>query len=212
MGPGYDDPANSERRGYPTGMKLSRFLECARKRFSVPPADPSASKKAGMERRQSARAELDYPVELLDAARRPADGAVHLLDLSGVGLGISTSKDFRIGDALGVSIKTGERVVNATARIRWARPEGMLTAYGLELEGLGYWDRRRVSSLCARGGLGADEALNLLLQFGAAALSVCVAADWLASEPDRLTALAFSLPLIIPVIGGLFLLWAISRL
>lgn len=193
-------------------MKLSRLLSSARKRFSVPPADPSASKKAGMERRQSARAALGYPVELLDAARRPADGAVNLLDLSGVGLGISTSKDFRIGDALGVSIKTGERVVNATARIRWSRPEGVMTAYGLELEGLGYWDRRRVESLGPRGGLNPEELVNLLLQFGAFALAVAVAADWIASDPDRLSAIVFSLPLVLPVAAGLLLLWALSTL
>ena len=193
-------------------MNLSRLAASARKRFSVPPADPSASKKAGMERRQSARAALDYPVELLDAARRPADGAVNLLDIGGVGLGISSSKDFRIGDALGVSFKTGERVVNATARIRWARPEGVMTAYGLELEGLGYWDRRRVESLSAGGGLSPEALLNLLLQFGAFALSVAVAADWLASDPARLSAVVFSLPLVIPVIAGLLLLWVLSRL
>ncbi|MBI3298499.1 MAG: PilZ domain-containing protein [Elusimicrobia bacterium] len=182
-------------------MNLMRILDSARKRFSVPSADPSASKAAGTERRRSARATLDYRVELLDAARRPAHGAVHLLDLSGVGLGISASQDFRVGDSFGVTFKTPEGTVDAKAKVRWARPEGVMTAYGLELQNLSFWDRRRIDPTV----LGPDGLITMALQFGALTVSVGVAADWMLSDPARL-------PVIMILIVAGFLGWVVSKI
>ncbi|MBI5596602.1 MAG: PilZ domain-containing protein [Elusimicrobia bacterium] len=194
-------------------MKLSRLLEKARKRFSVPPADPSASASQGAERRRSARAPLPYPVELLDASRRPADGAVHLLDMSGVGIGISSSRDFRIGDAMGVSFNTGARVINARAKVRWARPEGIMTAYGLELDlgSLNWWDRFAVSRVSAGAALDPEDAVNLLLQFAAIAVAVGVLTDYVYSNPQLLAGLIFTLPWLGFLAAAALVTWTISR-
>ena len=194
-------------------MKLSQLLETARQSFSVPPADPSACAKQGAERRRSARAPLPYPVELLDERRRPADGAVNLLDMSGVGIGITSSRDFRIGDAMGVAFRTGDRVINATARVRWARPEGVMTAYGLELDlgSLNWWDRLAVSRVGAGAALDPEEAVNLLLQFAAIAVAAGVAADYVYSNPALMAQVVLTLPWLGFLAAAGLITWTLTR-
>lgn len=181
-------------------MNLTRLLERTRRRFSAPPSDPS-------DRRRSARARLDYAVELQDAARRPADGAVHLTDLSGVGVGFASSKDFRVGERLAVRVRTDGREVATQATIRWARPEGVLTAYGVEFEGLSGLDRLRLELAARPGALSPAEFGEVLLQTIAAVLAAAVAVDWFTSDPGRMTTFLFSLPWLLSTAFGVGLLW-----
>lgn len=192
-------------------MNLQRLLNKARSRFSALPADPSASMKSGMERRRSVRSRLDYDVELQDAARRPADGAVHLTDLSGVGVGFASSKDFRVGDRLAVRVKTDGREVAATAVIRWARPEGVMTSYGVEFDGVGRWDRLRLELAARPGALSPSEMATVLLQFLAAVLFAAAAVDWMTSDPGRMSTLLFSLPWLLSTATGLGLVWYAAK-
>ncbi|MDE2290519.1 MAG: PilZ domain-containing protein [Elusimicrobia bacterium] len=175
-------------------MKLSRLLDKARKRFKAPSADPSASAQDALDRRRSVRSRLDCTVELLDAARRPADGAVHLIDMSSVGVGFASSRDFKIGDAMGVSFNSGGRTVNTTGRVRWARPAGNRTLYGLEFEAVGTLDRVRLATASSPLPMDPEDAINLLLSVGAAVMACSVAADWMFSEPSRQLAFFAFLP------------------
>lgn len=186
-------------------MNLTRLLEKTRRGFSAPSSDPS-------DRRRSTRSRLDYAVELQDAARRPADGAVHLTDMSGVGVGFASSKDFRVGERLAVRVRTDGREVAAQAVIRWARPEGVMTAYGVEFDGLGGLDRLRLELAARPGALTPGEFGELILQFIAAALVAAVAIDWVSSDPGRLTTLLFSLPWLLSTATGSGLLWYASKI
>ena len=193
-------------------MRLAKLLDKARQTLTAPPADPSASEKKGTERRRSTRAESAYEVRLLDAAKRPADGAVRLMDLSGVGLGITSSKDFAMGQAVGVRFETaGGRPVSATARVRWIRPEGVLTAYGLELEGLGYWDRRRVERLSDASVWDPEDMINAVLQVGAACMAAAAAVDWVVSDPVRQSMAAFAFPFFLTLAVGAMASWLVAR-
>lgn len=181
-------------------MNLKRLLDNARRKFSALPSDPS-------DRRRSNRARLDYAVELQDAARKPADGAVHLTDLSGVGVGFASSKDFRVGERLAVMVKTGGREVATQATIRWARPEGVMTSYGVEFEGVGGLDRLRLELAARPGAPTPGELGELVLQFVATALIAAVVLDWVTSDPGRMTALLFSLPWLLSTATGVGLIW-----
>ncbi|TBR25817.1 PilZ domain-containing protein [bacterium] len=185
-------------------MNLKRMAEKARRRFSASPSDPS-------DRRRSARARLDYAVELQDAARKPADGAVNLTDLSGVGVGFASSKDFRVGDRLAVRVKTDGREVLTQATVRWARPEGVMTSYGVEFDGVSGLDRLRLELAARPGALSPGELGEMLLQFLAAALVAAVVVDWVTSDPGRMTTLLFSLPWLLSTATGVGLLWAASK-
>lgn len=181
-------------------MNLKRLLEKTRRKFSALPSDPS-------DRRRSSRARLDYAVELQDAARKPADGAVHLTDLSGVGVGFASSKDFRVGERLAVMVKTGGREVATRATIRWARPEGVMTSYGVEFEGVGGLDRLLLEFAARPGVPNPGDLAEIVLQFVAVALFVAVGMDWVASDPGRMTALLLSLPWLLSSATGVGLIW-----
>lgn len=185
-------------------MNLQRLVDKARKRFSASPSDPS-------DRRRSARARLDYDVELQDAARKPADGAVHLTDMSGVGVGFASSKDFRVGDRIAVRVRTDGREVMTRATVRWARPEGVMTSYGVEFDGLAGLDRLRLELAARPGAMNLGELGELVLQFLAAVLVAAVAVDWLTSDPGRMTTLLFSLPWLLSTATGVGLVWAASK-
>lgn len=185
-------------------MNLTRLLEKTRRRFSAPSSDPS-------DRRRSTRSRLYYAVELQDAARRPADGAVHLTDMSGVGVGFVSSRDFSVGDRLGVMVKTDGREVSTKATIRWARPEGVMTSYGVEFDGLAGFDRFRLELASRPGALTPGDLGELILQFAATALAVAVGCDWVASDPGRMTTLLFSLPWLLSCAVGVGLLWFASK-
>jgi hypothetical protein len=185
-------------------MNLAPILEKACRRFSTASGDPA-------DRRRSSRARLDYNVELQDPARRPAYGAVHLTDLSGVGVGFSSSKDFRVGERLAVRVKTGGREVETQAVIRWARPEGVMTSYGVEFDGLGGLDRFRLELAARPGALTPGELGEMVLQFAAAALAAAVMLDWVTSDPGRMTTLLFSLPWLLSTATGVGLIWFAAK-
>ncbi len=134
------------------------------------------------------------------------------MDMSGVGLGITSSKDFQMGQAVGVRFETlGGKPVSATARVRWIRPEGVLTAYGLELEGLSYWDRRRVERLSDASVWDLEDMVNVLLQAGAAAVAAAAAVDWVISDPVRLGMAEFALPFFLTLAVGALASWLVAR-
>lgn len=192
-------------------MNLQRLLDKARSRFSALPADPSASMKSAMERRRSVRSRLDYDVELQDPARRPADGAVLLTDLSAVGVGFASSKDFRVGERLAVRVRTDGREVATTAVIRWARPEGVMTSYGVEFDGVRGFDRLRLELAARPGALSPSEMGTVLLQFLAAVLLAAAVVDWVTGDPGRMGTLMFCLPWLLSTATGLGLVWYAAK-
>lgn len=163
------------------------------------------------DKRRDGRKPCDYDIRVLDASSRPVESRIRLVDMSSSGLGILTSLPLEVGDALGIKLDiAGEGCLDASCRVRWARPERGLTAYGLQFEGLGWLDRRRIGSLFAP----APSKLSELLTFGlqcAAAVTVCaMAVDLVRSDPALLSFFLDALPFLLPAAGIGAGLWTLT--
>lgn len=158
--------------------------------ISASPDSPLLSEK-----RRCQRHPQDLDANLLDPGNRPAGEAVRLTDMSTVGLGIESQQEFRVGDRLGFRMTVDEgRTMSATARVRWARPYGFSNSYGLELEGLGYYDRHRLKRFLNPNHMGVEEWATLALQAASTMMGIYVAHDWIASDPVRTEMALFALP------------------
>ena len=147
------------------------------------------------EKRRCSRHEQDLDANLLDQGNRPAGEAVRLVDMSSVGLGIESRQEFTVGDRLDFRMSVDEgNPMNATAHVRWARPAGYSNEYGLELEGLGYFDRSRLKRFLDPNHFGAEEFLTLLLQAASTMMGLYVAIDWISAQPARGEMLLFIMP------------------
>jgi len=158
--------------------------------ISASPDSPLLSEKRRCQRHPQ---ELD--ANLLDQGNRPAGEAVRLTDMSTVGLGIESQQEFQVGDRLGFRMTVEEgRTMRATARVRWARPYGFSNTYGLELEGLGYYDRNRLKRFLNPKHMGVEEWATLALQAASTMMGIYVAHDWIAADPMRTEMALFALP------------------
>jgi hypothetical protein len=158
--------------------------------ISASPDSPLLSEK-----RRCQRHPQDLDANLLDSGSRPAGEAVRLTDMSTVGLGIESNQELRVGDRLDFRMSVDEgRTMSATARVRWSRPSGFSTAYGLELEGLGYYDRGRLQRFLNPKFMGVEEWATLLLQAASTMMGIYVAYDWIISDPARVQTAVFLLP------------------
>ena len=108
---------------------------------AAPVVDSSTSGEMIAEKRRFQRYESPYSVDMLDARKRTADGAIRLLDMSAVGVGIESTQELAVGQRLGFNMSMDDGFplasLQATARVRWSQPWGFTNAYGLEIEGLG---------------------------------------------------------------------------
>ena len=147
--------------------------------FAVRPA------AAGSEKRRFPRFSNEFKADLLDTRDNTADNAIQLTDMSPCGVGIECRRDLSVGEALALRMTLGDRPLACTARVRWSRPMGPRTAYGLEIEGLDFLTRWRLAkSLAPRAfGPGFSELLTPLLQVSSTLMGLYVAADWLRSSP-----------------------------
>ncbi|HAH07226.1 MAG TPA: hypothetical protein DCM05_12010 [Elusimicrobia bacterium] len=164
------------------------------------------------DQRRDGRRPCDYDIRVLDASSRPVESRIRLVDMSASGLGILTGLPLEVGDALGVKLNlSGSGCLDASCRVRWARPERGLTAYGLEFEGLGWLAKRRIAALFEAAPSKASELLAFGLQC-AAAVSVCaMALDLVRSDPALLSFTLNALPFLVPLAGISGGLWALSQ-
>jgi hypothetical protein len=91
----------------------------------------------------------------------------------------------------------GGRVLQARARVRWERDDGIYNACGLEIEGLGIFDRSRLLRALKPDYFGLPEFINLVLQASATLLGAYVAVDWMTSDPAHMRAVMFAVPWLI---------------
>ncbi len=160
------------------------------------------------EKRRCSRIEKDLETNLFDQGNRPAGEAVRLMDMSTVGLGIESRQEFSIGDRLDFRMSVDEgRTMNAVARVRWARPSGFSHAYGLELEGLGYYDTHRLRKYLNPRHFGAEEFATLALQAASTMMGIYVTYDWIASDPIRSQAMMFAAPWLIYCGAAALMAW-----
>ena len=147
-------------------MRIGRLLKKAKDGISASFDSPGSSEaKHAEEKRRLPRHPTDFDVQLLDRQSRPADEAVRLVDLSGIGVGIETCQPLSVGQTLGLRVRVGDSSpMKATARVRWTRPAGFRHAYGLEIEGLDWWTRRRLMCALQPGMLDLDRLINTALQ------------------------------------------------
>ena len=192
-------------------MRLSRLIAKTREKISASlDSSPSAGKP--VEKRRSERLPQNFNTDLLDANRRSAGEAVRLVDMSAVGVGIETSLVLGIGDRLGLQLALGDDgpPIAATARVRWGRPEGYYNVYGLEFEGLGRSERRRLHYRLNPNALTLQDIFDLAVQALATVLSVYVAQDWISSDPERLQTFLLAMPLVCVAAAGGIVAWLLS--
>jgi len=166
------------------------------------------------DKRRSQRLEQDIDADLLDHGLRPAGEAVRLMDISTVGVGIESDHEFQIGDRLDFRMTVDEgRPMSAGAVVRWVRPWGISFSYGLELQGLGYYDRNRLRRYLDPNHFGVEEFATLLLQAASTMMGLYVAYDWISSDPVRARMMMFAMPWMIYFASAFLMAWfAKSRL
>jgi len=188
-------------------MRITSFINRFRKKISASAVDSPISMGSSMEKRRAERYEQEFDMNLLGSDRRPATEAVRLVNMSTTGLGIESSREFSVGDTLGLRMAFDDgAVLNAQARIRWGRPMGLLSTYGLQMENVGVFDRGRILRALNPRYFGLPEAGNLLLQAAATMLAAYVAVDWITSDPDRISAMLYAFPWlcygVVAAVGG----------
>ncbi|MBI5243508.1 MAG: PilZ domain-containing protein [Elusimicrobia bacterium] len=157
-----------------------------------------------LEKRRLERFPCGYEVRLLHSTGGQVESALSIVDMSCSGLGILTSLPLAVGDALGLKLTLSSGAVNASCRVRWARPEGRLRAYGLEFEGLRAIDRGRLGLLLKPEAAAALEIVTLGLEYTLAVMALAVLYDLIRSNPALLSAVLSVLPfgLVVAAIGG----------
>jgi hypothetical protein len=180
----------------------------AKKRILAPVLDPSASTTPnGREQRRFPRYAAPYTVDMLDNKNRSADGAIRLLDMSALGVGIESAQDLAIGQRLGFKMAIDDgfpvRRLDASARVRWSQAWGFTNAYGLEIEGVHWFNRWRLLRYLRPPRFGALEAASLALEAATAIVVVLVAADLLQSNPHFAFTLFIMMPWLLLVGFGL---------
>ncbi|MFA5139974.1 MAG: PilZ domain-containing protein [Elusimicrobiota bacterium] len=194
-------------------MRITRLLEKAKEKISASFNSPdSEAIRFAEEKRRLPRHSTDFDVQLLDVQSRPADEAVRLVDLSGFGVGIETCQSLAVGQTLGFRMRVGDSSpVKAMARVRWTRPAGFRYAYGLEIEGLSWWSRRRLMNALQPGSFDFERILNTALQAASTLMVIYVIGDWLSRHPDTLPSLVFILPYFVCVFAVAITLWMFPR-
>lgn len=194
-------------------MRLANLLKQAKDKISASFNSPSSSEvKFAEEKRRSPRHSTDFDVQLLDRQSRPADEAVRLVDLSTLGVGIETCQPLAVGQTVGFRMKVGDSIpLKATARVRWTRQAGVRYAYGLEIEGLSWWSRRRLMSALEPGSASYEHLVSIVLQASSTLMVIYVIGDWLRRHPDTMPALVFALPYFVCVFALAVTLWLFPR-
>lgn len=171
--------------------------------ISASPDSPLLSEK-----RRCRRHEKDLEANLFEQGKRTAGEAVRLMDMSTVGLGIESRLELCVGDRLDFRMTVAEgREMSATAHVRWARPAGFSNAYGLELRGLGYYDRYRLRKYLNPRDFGAEEFATLLLQAASTMMGIFVAYDWISADPRRSEMLLWAAPWLIYAAAAFLMAW-----
>lgn len=171
--------------------------------ISASPDSPLLSEK-----RRCRRHEKDLEANLFDSGNRPAGEAVRLMDMSTVGLGIESRLEFRVGDRLDFRMTVDEgRPMSATAHVRWTRPFGFSNTYGLELQGLGYYDRNRLRRYLNPKYFGVEELATLLLQAASTLMGIFVVYDWISADPQRVQMFLFAMPWVLYFAAAALMAW-----
>lgn len=157
-----------------------------------------------LEKRRLERFPCGYEVRLEHSTGAQVESPVSIVDMSCSGLGILTSLPLSVGDALGLKLNLSTGAVNASCRVRWARPEGRLKAYGLEFEGLRPLDRGKLGLLLKPEAAAAVEVLTCGLECILSVLVIAVLYDVVRSNPALLSAVLTVLPfgLAAAAVGG----------
>ncbi|MEE8425331.1 MAG: PilZ domain-containing protein [Elusimicrobiota bacterium] len=192
-------------------MRLAKLFKKKVVKISAPFLDSSVSPANPAEKRRSPRFEHDFTIDVLDSENRPADGAVRLLDVSSTGVGIESSRDLAVGQKLGFRMTiSGGRSLRADARVRWIQPYGFNSAYGLQLEGMGFLSRLRLDRFLRPAAFGLIEAFDLLLHAAFWITLVAITAEVLRSTPSAAGTLFLLMPAFLLVSVGGFVIWLLA--
>ena len=165
-----------------------------------------------MENRRFPRYSNPYHVDMLDADNRPADEAILLANMSETGVSIETVQKLDIGQKLGFQMVVGSgKPLEATARVRWAMPMGFQTTYGLEIEGLGWFDQKRLRDFIAPDSFGPIEIADLVLQASSSMMAVYVIGDIIRSDGYLSDLLVFFLPFACLLAAFLTAMWFLQN-